>query len=491
MYAARTLRRTRRTTTSQPPWPNETPEGTYPMTSYDPLRGGYSHKDSSIDERVDAHFRTVSLPLQDAQGMMRHILDSLGALKVRMDDPNVIVAPFLIRIFADSVRMIMDHLTGFEPIDNESAIKFLLQSFPDDTKRGDGRQWLPVHWAAAIHNTEPEHMEKILTERPVQLIKGHLHFDEKPPGEIDETPFTALKPRDLFSKTNIPNDYKGLLPLHLSCSLRHCRVENIRRMVAANPVAVQCPDHRGWLPIHWCAYNNRHVDVLQLLIKSYSDGCYEANKKGKLPFQLAAFNRYTFMMDILYQENPDAIDSMDYNGNTPLHDAAKALNHEGVKKLLSYKPDLNRVRNFKEDLAIHKVFSFLPNEDSHHSTLEQMELHDVEFGNGDLTKSKAPRRLHHRQLETIKALLSVNPEIAALPDRHDSLPLHLAIFHNSPYEVIEYIYNIYPSAALIKDNEGKLPIQYVTNASVKKLLMKSSPPLIKAGLTDTFSRFIM
>jgi ankyrin repeat protein len=25
------------------------------------------------------------------------------------------------------------------------------------------------------------------------------------------------------------------------------------------------------------------------------------------------------MMDLLYQENPDAINSMDYNGNTPLH----------------------------------------------------------------------------------------------------------------------------------------------------------------------------
>ena len=104
---------------------------------------------------------------------------------------------------------------------------------------------------------------------------------------------------------------------------------------------------------------------------------------------------------------------------------------------------------------------------------------------------KAPKRLFHRQLETVKALLSVNPEVAALPDRNDSLPLHLAVFHHSPYEVIEYIYNIYPSAALQRDSEGKLPIHYVTSAAVKKLLMKSSPPLVKAGLTDTFSRFLL
>jgi hypothetical protein len=35
-----------------------------------------------LAERVDAHFRNVGLPLHDVNGMMRHILDCLGALKV-------------------------------------------------------------------------------------------------------------------------------------------------------------------------------------------------------------------------------------------------------------------------------------------------------------------------------------------------------------------------------------------------------------------------
>ena len=42
----------------------------------------------------------------------------------------------------------------------------------------------------------------------------------------------------------------------------------------------------------------------------------------------------------------------------------------------------------------------------------------------------------------------------------------------------------------VKDGQGKLPINYVVNADVKRLLLKSSPPLIKAGLTDSFSRFV-
>ena len=40
-----------------------------------------------------------------------------------------------------------------------SAMNQLLDSFPDDQKRKDGRSWLPLHWAAALHDTEPTDMK--------------------------------------------------------------------------------------------------------------------------------------------------------------------------------------------------------------------------------------------------------------------------------------------------------------------------------------------
>ena len=70
------------------------------------------------------------------------------------------------------------------------------------------------------------------------------------------------------------------------------------------------------------------------------------------------------------------------------------------------------------------------------------------------------------------------------------MPLHLAVYYNSSYEVIKEIYEIYPSAALVKDGHGKIPINYVKQADIKRLLLKSSAPLVKAGLTDSFSRFV-
>jgi len=40
----------------------------------------------SLSERVDNQFRNVGVALQDINGMMRHILDCMGALKFRLEE---------------------------------------------------------------------------------------------------------------------------------------------------------------------------------------------------------------------------------------------------------------------------------------------------------------------------------------------------------------------------------------------------------------------
>jgi hypothetical protein len=124
----------------------------------------------------------------------------------------------------------------------------------------------------------------------------------------------------------------------------------------------------------------------------------------------------------------------------------------------------------------------------------------------------------------VNALLRMNPETASLPDLNDSLPLHLAVYFNSSLEVVQAVYNgtynycsyhaciladystlrspsspfahahalftVYPSATLVKDNTGRLPVHYVNDTEVRKLLMRASAPLARAGITDSFSRFV-
>lgn len=398
--------------------------------------------DTPLSDRVDQQFQAVGLPVHDINGMMRHILDCFGALKVRISEEPF--SPALTTTFGNAVRAFVDHITGYDLIDSESGMKFLMESFPDDSKRRDGRNWLPLHWAAAVHNTEPDHLKAILQERPYAVQKGHMPFDNS----ADEEPGVL--------------SYRGMLPLHFAVAVKHPILPNIRALINARPDVMELPDQRGWLPIHWCAYNSRSPETLRLLITKFPDGVYIANKKGKLPFQLSAYNRSTDIMEQLYQQNPEAVEGLDYNGNTPLHDAAKSFNTEGLVKLFNYKYDFARIRNFREQLPMHKAFSFIPADSS---------------------------RLHSRHLETINTLLRMNPETASLPDMNDSLPLHLAVYHNSSYEVVEALYNVFPSATLVKDNTGRLPVHYCSDLRIKRLLMKTSNPLSKAGMTDSFSRF--
>ena len=351
--------------------------------------------DTPLSERVDAQFRTVGLPLHDVNGMMRHILDCLGALKVRLSEEEL-ETKAAIAVFGSAAKIIINHITDSDPIDTQSAVGLLVDTFPDDMKRRDGRGWLPLHWAAAIHDTEPEHLSEMVKTRPLNATKGHLHCGNIGEQEAGE------------------QAYKGLLPLHFAVSVQHPNINNVRTLMEINPTVLSLPDHRGWLPLHWCAYNCRDEVVLRLLMRQYEDAIYSANKRGKLPFQMSAYNRYTEIMDILYKANPEAVEGLDYNGNTPLHDAVKAFNPEGVEKLFTLKYDLGRIRNFKEQLPIHKAFAYIP---------------------------AGSTRLHSRHLQTVNALLRMNPETASLPDLNESLPLHLAVFYNSSYEVIQAIYN--------------------------------------------------
>ena len=97
-----------------------------------------------------------------------------------------------------------------------------------------------------------------------------------------------------------------------------------------------------------------------------------------------------------------------------------------------------------EQLPIHKAFSNIPAGSSriHYRHLESIKVSE------SLQIYICCRLL---SVLKMKALISRHPETAALPDGDDNLPLHLAVYYNSSFEVIETIYNVYPSGALGRD----------------------------------------
>jgi len=86
-------------------------------------------------------------------------------------------------------------------------------------------------------------------------------------------------------------------------------------------------------------------------------------------------------------------------------------------------------------------------------------------------------------------MLDENPEAVSHRDTAGNLPLHLAITNDASIEVIEAVYNVYPTAALLPDNQGNLPVHFATDPAVQRLLFGTSAQLKNVGVTSSFSRF--
>jgi ankyrin repeat protein len=397
-----------------------------------------------ITERVDAHFTSCNLGTLDCHGMIRHVLDCLGSLRVRAKLDNKMNTATR-KLFRDACNKFLDAIVDGhdETYEDGSAVHNLLNVFPDDQKRRDGRGWLPLHWAACTDDYDEEDMKVIARERPIMAKSGHG------PNQGSTLDMTS----------------SGLLPFHFICSLKHCRLANVKWFLSMYPAAIKTPDPQGWLSMHWASWNCMDQDVIRFLIDAHNPSVYEQTKKGQLPFLLALHNRRVDTLNELLNENADALDACDYKGNTAVHYASEHANPDGAKLVLKLNPDLALVKNFHDELPVHYAFGWVKRDD---------------------------KRGRWRQLETMRIILDANPETCSLPDKDGNLPLHLAVAYNASYEIIEAVYSVYPSAALIPDGDGNLPASYCDkdNLEVQNLLFSSSKPLKKLGLTSSFAKSI-
>ena len=133
----------------------------------------------------------------------------------------------------------------------------------------------------------------------------------------------------------------------------------------------------------------------------------------------------------VFDANPEGINAIDIQGNNSLHDAARFWNVEAVQRLLNISPGLATERNFRNQFPIHRIFSIIYS----HETLKI-----------------------YQQLHSLQALVQSCPESITYTDENGRLPLHLSILYDSSYDLIEYIYNTYPSGAIIQDKEHHTPL---------------------------------
>jgi len=383
---------------------------------------------------------------------MRHVLDCLGALRVRAKFDHRLT-PAIRTVFKATCDKFLHAVV--EDQDHEyvdgSAVNLLMNVFPDESKRRDGRSWLPLHWASAIDTTEEEDIKSIARDRPVNAKNTHEAGNMK------------LTIEQQAGVENIP--CPGLLPFHFICSLKHPRLNNVKTILSLYPDAVKISDEKkGWLPLHFAAYNCMSEDVIRFLLDIHQPAIYSQTYKGQLPFLLSMNNKRSEIMDELLEPNPDAIDSCDRKGNTVMHYATRLCNPDAAKKVIHLNPEIATIKNFNDEMPIHKAFAHIRNDN---------------------------KRQRWKQLELLRIILDENPETVSQTDKEGNLPLHLAVGFNAFYEVCEAIYNVYPTAALLADGDGNLPVYYCDkkNEKLQKLLFSSSKPLQKLGLTSSFAQF--
>ncbi len=410
--------------------------------------------EADLDDRADHLMTSLQIGTTDCHGLMRHVLDCLGALRVRSKLDRK-MTPAIRAVFKSACNKFLDALVDYQDETHEdgSALHLLMNVFPDERKRRDGRSWLPLHWAASLDDLNEEHLKSVAKERPVNAKCTH--------GAALNATLT-LEQQTGLEKVPAP----GLLPLHFICSLKHPRLSNVKTILSLYPDAVKIPEEtKHWLPLHFAAYNCMSDDVIRFLIDIHRPSVYGNTRKGQLPFLLAMHNTRSEVLDDILEGHSEALDSCDIKGNTALHYAARFCNPEGAKKVIAWNSEIATMKNFNDELPVHKAFVHI-NRDN--------------------------KQKRWRQLELLRIILDENPETVSQADKEGNLPLHLAVGYNAAFEVCEALFNVYPTAALLPDRDGHLPIHYCDpkDEALYKLLLTSSKPLQKLGMSSSFAQLM-
>ena len=251
---------------------------------------------------------------EDTNGLMRHILDCLGALRVRIkDDQQTTVEER--RVFRDAAVSLCERIGSEFPIDDGTGIDYLYEAFPDAGKRTDGRGWLPLHWASVMDTSESD-FRAVSKSRPLVAQKDHMHGNQHVLAEA--VSYGHGHGMDGTKKRNPYHDLEdhvdGLLPIHLMTSNQGCKLSSIKCLLRCWPDSIHITDRRGWMPLHWAAYNCCSVEVVDYLIEKFPNAAYCATIKGQLPFTLTTHNHNFEVVMRIFDANPEGIHAIDNAG---------------------------------------------------------------------------------------------------------------------------------------------------------------------------------
>jgi len=254
-----------------------------------------------------------------------------------------------------------------------------------------------------------------------------------------------LNPSSLQKK-----DEYDLIPLHVACQNEFINIRTIQVLLRAWPNSIHQRDSSGSLPIHLfcgekslCGVESEmddevELEILKLLLDAYPDSVSEVDPEwdAELPIHKAARNMSRGCCELLVDAYPESVRSPSGAGSLPFLDACCGYRLDTVEYLFRLYPEGLHIRTNKGRLPIHSAC-------------------------GDPNKNTSA---------IIKFLLRHDPECVSKPIVSDdtgnnhtqgngALPLHVVCnAWDKSNDVTELIFDIYPEAILIRNDQQQLPI---------------------------------
>jgi len=290
---------------------------------------------------------------------------------------------------------------------------------------------------------------------------------------------------DLGIVKQLVNDPDILTPCdEMKCSPIHVALFNvnvnemydvIEYLVKLNPSCLQARDEFGQTPLHMaCMSTNITAKIVELLLKICPESVHQQTSYNSgLPLHTLCERKFNDevaidILKLLLETHPESIsaqyDELDDVGDLPLHAAASYQSSAFCKVLADAYPESVRRKNTVPGyLPFHKACkNGWPDTVKYLFGLYPESLH-IRNDFGHLPIHVACESPKDATLKTIEFLLIHDPECISktvLSDEgNEALPLHLVCSSWDQSDgTTELIFDLYPEALLIRNEQGKLPI---------------------------------